>query len=455
MRDFYKLGLSSVLLIGILSIHLQQHSSVEAKKIKLKDLKKAKKYAYLLATQKKKFYAIPIPMPLPVFVKRQQIYTQVPVVPRYVQQPPSYQQQQHYQSYNPYEYSMPEASYGSPSEYASSGSQHYSMIRYPQVGYYGASGGARLYGQQFPLTRGRYFSQLANGLLSQGYPSVLGVQKDVVGKLLSGQAKVLPPSQIKNLLFSSKSPTQYATEDSKSPSEASSNSTTSASSSSSSPSPSASSSASSSAQEAQDKPSASELYPIHQQQYSAGYHPMDPFALAASHSDRYYRPVHYAAPYLAAGRSPYHNSRAIIPVIARHPGYLAAPLAAPADMMQQYMAAAAAAAAAAASDSQGQQVDQMQLQESQLDPQEQEPSAAKSNPAASGNVETEIKLSGEQQRLAQEQLTILRKQQLQAIHSALIRRKLEAQLAEANTFALAAHQLGASTGHSQIRLINF
>lgn len=167
---------SSIVLIVLLQMLID---STDAKKIKIKDLKKVKKYAYLLAGQRKKLYAIPFPVPLPVFVKRQHIYTQVPIVPRYIQQPSN-----HYSSdsmADPYasmlSYSQKEfdPSYYHPTPSASFHAGETKSSSSPQS-----------------KTTSRYISQLAN-VLSQNYP----LQREVITKLLNGQAKIISPSQIK------------------------------------------------------------------------------------------------------------------------------------------------------------------------------------------------------------------------------------------------------------------
>ena len=102
-KFYIKFCLTSLLITSVLVVILQSSINskqlVDAKKLKLKDLKKLKKYAFLLASQRNRLYAIPFPVPLPVFVKRQHIYTQVPVVPRYVQKPYSYQTSDQSDSY--------------------------------------------------------------------------------------------------------------------------------------------------------------------------------------------------------------------------------------------------------------------------------------------------------------------------------------------------------------------
>lgn len=58
-----------------------------ALKIK-KTMKVASKVAsFMMPPSRKKLYAVPVPFPFPVFIKRKHIYTQVPVVPRYSYKP--------------------------------------------------------------------------------------------------------------------------------------------------------------------------------------------------------------------------------------------------------------------------------------------------------------------------------------------------------------------------------
>ncbi|KAG9511413.1 Charged multivesicular body protein 5 [Fragariocoptes setiger] len=81
--------------------------SSEQKKIKLKDIKKAKKLAaLLLLPQKKKYYAVPFPVPLPIFVKRQNVYHQVPVIHKQIEQPypaePIYMPEPYYETEHQY-----------------------------------------------------------------------------------------------------------------------------------------------------------------------------------------------------------------------------------------------------------------------------------------------------------------------------------------------------------------
>lgn len=197
-RFLIKLCLTGLLLTSVLVIILQASSDskhlVDAKKLKLKDLKKLKKYAFLLASQRNRLYAIPFPVPLPVFVKRQHIYTQVPVVPRYVQRP--------------YQHQYPVADQAD--SYAAAASQPASSSA---TGYSASTANDVVQpSSQVPTYRApvrghtqkpnRYFAQLAN-VIGQSNPvlgsiggvtGIVGSQRDVVNKLLSGQAKLLAPN---------------------------------------------------------------------------------------------------------------------------------------------------------------------------------------------------------------------------------------------------------------------
>jgi len=203
---------------------LQISDVTEAKKLKkilkkLKELKKLKKYAWILAAQNKKFYAIPFPMPLPVFVKRQQIYTQIPIIPRYVQHPQPYGTP-----------AMPHQSIDSiysQSDVLAAGGTTTGETRYPSgleyyqsqmgssskpkrkrskqqsaaSGYSSSSATADQYGAAL-ANSAKYLQQIAAILtrnydgLSGGYGSSSGKGRDVLNKLLTGQAKVLAPTSL-------------------------------------------------------------------------------------------------------------------------------------------------------------------------------------------------------------------------------------------------------------------
>lgn len=207
-KFYIKFCLTSLLITSVLVVILQSSINskqlVDAKKLKLKDLKKLKKYAFLLASQRNRLYAIPFPVPLPVFVKRQHIYTQVPVVPRYVQKPYSYQTSDQSDSYTV------AASQPAPAPISSSASsysaQTSSDILQP------ASQLAASY--QVPVKShqqrpSKYFAQLANAIGQSnpvlgsigGMTGIVGTQRDVVNKLLSGQARLIAPNM--GALFSS------------------------------------------------------------------------------------------------------------------------------------------------------------------------------------------------------------------------------------------------------------
>lgn len=211
MRDLWKIFVA----IGLILALTQGPDLSEAKKIKkiVKELKKLKKYAYLLAANKKKLYAIPFPMPLPVFVKRQHIYTQVPIIPRYVQQPQPYggpslstEASFNYElvagNYAP---EMHSASYSKdyhPSTSSpSSSSTHGVSSKRPSSSSSASSNGQNDLVSHYLSASSKYLSQIAN-LMGQSGPVSGNMNKDLISKLLSGQARVLTPSALLSILKS-------------------------------------------------------------------------------------------------------------------------------------------------------------------------------------------------------------------------------------------------------------
>lgn len=178
----------------------------DAKKLKLKDLKKLKKYAYLTAGMSSKFYAIPFPLPLPVFIKRQYIYTQIPIVPRYVDHPKSSST-----------YSTGASISDSYESASTTGSYALESNRAPEYMSYAPTAKDKrpqhhkdqLEGFKMSGSNNRYIKTLA-GLLNSG-PMKLGVggQRDIINKLVSGQAKVISPISFFNRL---KNPMQVPAE---------------------------------------------------------------------------------------------------------------------------------------------------------------------------------------------------------------------------------------------------
>lgn len=180
-----------VYILLIMNIELPDSSRVEAKKLKLKDLKKLKKYAYLAAGMSSKFYAIPFPLPLPVFIKRQHIYTQIPIIPRYVDPPKStltystgasisdsYESSSTGGSYAQESSRVPEyQSYASPAKYRKS---HYDARQIDGLKSSGSSN--------------RYFRTLA-GVFGSMPVKLAGASghRDIIHKLMNGQAKVISP----------------------------------------------------------------------------------------------------------------------------------------------------------------------------------------------------------------------------------------------------------------------
>lgn len=395
-RKMRRIILTSLFAASVLILILQatviQMSDAKKIKIKIKDLKKAKKYAYLLASQRKKLYAIPFPVPLPVFVKRQHIYTQVPIVPRYVQQP---QYEHHESSYDPY---------AAMSAYYPETVQHYPS-HYPR---------------KTVATIGKptkYLAQLANAI-GQTYPVLgsgyqIGNQRDVVGKFLSGQAKVLSPvSLISNLKQKSSNKPEQEKGDQKA---SSANSTT-----------------KQISTEPGDKPSASKVY--------LRSLPRPP-ALPYEYPTDVYRVPHslvsmmhpYMSPYLPAAQT----SGALVPqpmlYPMLHPQHLLQQMSA-----EQQLVEPIGGMINVAHDSPSQN------QEHEV----QETSA--SRPVQN------VRAPGEARANPDQLVEALQKaRHHQAIRLALAREREEARIAESNALALRAHQLGLPVIPSQLHLLNY
>lgn len=192
-----KICLFTLITTSILIISLQTFSLNEAKIIK-----------YLIAAPRKKLYAVPFPFPLPVFVKRQRIYTQVPVVPRYIQKPSwgtkeiteSYSSQDSYPFYSSLDYQ---------NQAKDSLSAAHSTKTSKKLNTDSKDSEKQ---QQSASSPSKYFAQLANAF-GQSYPGLLGAasgvnalaslssnQRDIVSKLFSGQAKIMAPTQFRYLL---------------------------------------------------------------------------------------------------------------------------------------------------------------------------------------------------------------------------------------------------------------
>lgn len=385
-----KFILISVIIASILILILQASSQVsEAKKIKIKDLKKAKKYAYLLASQRKKLYAIPFPVPLPVFVKRQHIYTQIPVVPRYVQQPYYHHQQE--SSYDPY---------ASMSAYAPESVQ-------PPVSHHP---------RKTVATIGRptkYIAELAS-VIGHAYPRVLGSdyhiggQRDVVGKLLSGQAKVLSPATLISSL-KQKLPPKQEQEGNKASSIAD-NSTSKA------------------TKEPGNKPSASEirLRSLPRPAVPSYFYPNELYRMPASSS--LLNP--YMAPFLPAAQA----TGALMPHPMLYP-MLHSPQLTP-GLLQQMAA-------------ESQPVEPESPIDEQQKPEVQEV-------AASSKSVRNIELPGAGRAHPDQLIEAMQKaRHHQALQLALAREREEARVAESNALALHAHQLGLPVLPSHLRLLNY
>lgn len=386
-----KFILISVIIASILILILQtssQGSEAKKIKIKIKDLKKAKKYAYLLASQRKKLYAIPFPVPLPVFVKRQHIYTQIPVVPRYVQQP----YHSHYQesSYDPY---------ASMSAYAPESIQ-------PPVSHYP---------RKTVATIGRptkYIAELASAI-GHAYPGVLGSdyhiggQRDVVGKLLSGQAKVLSPATLISSL-KQKLPAKQEQEGSKASSTAD-NSTSKA------------------TKEPGNKPSASEIRLRSLPRPAVPYfYPNELYRLPASSS--LMNP--YMAPFLPAAQA----TGALLP----HPmlyQMMHSPQLTP-GLLQQMAA-------------ESQPVEPESPIDEQQKPEVQEVAASSKSVR---NVELPVAGRAQPDQLIE---AMQKARHHQALRLAIAREREEARVAESNALALRAHQLGLPVLPSDLRLLNY
>lgn len=324
---FYVFTLIAISLV-VLIIILQNCQTSEAKKLKLKDLKKIKKYAYLLATQRKKFYAIPFPVPLPVFVKRQQIYTQVPIIPRYVNKPYYVDAHDPYASSEQYiseivappssssKQSLPSSYYyNEPEQQQQQQQQHHQQPKQTALKNVAQLGGKP----------GKYLAHIAN-VLGQAYPAFSGSgsssgdsgsssntkvgHAEIVGKLMSGQAKVLLPGTLLSTLRQSQQ-VQVQQPDTESQSQDSNSNST---------------KTKTSNSELANKPSASELYmnslrpPIHQlDPYMRNMYRGSPLPMAymSAYGHRLHRTPH--SPALAIPLSPALAHPAAISLI--HPQY--------------------------------------------------------------------------------------------------------------------------------------
>lgn len=196
-----KICLFTLITTSILIISLQTFSLNEAKIIK-----------YLIAAPRKKLYAVPFPFPLPVFVKRQRIYTQVPVVPRYVQQP-SYGTKELTESYSSHPDQYP--AYSSSLDYYNQAKESLSASHSTSAKTSKKLTSSKDSSEKQQLSASslaKYLTQLAN-VFGQSYPglglgaasgnalaSVSSSQRDIVSKLFTGQAKILAPTQFRYLL---------------------------------------------------------------------------------------------------------------------------------------------------------------------------------------------------------------------------------------------------------------
>lgn len=431
-----KIYILTLITTSILIMILQTFNLNEAKIIKLKDLKKAKKYAYLLAPQRKKLYAIPFPVPLPVFVKRQHIYTQVPVVPRYVQQPnygsnengDSYSQDQ-YSAYSNLDYysqnKVPSSSSSSSSSSSTSTSSKKSNNNNKQKDEKQ---------QQSASSPSKYFTQLASAI-GQAYPGILGAnnmgngnalssltanQRDIISKLLTGQAKILAPYQLRSLLSGSK--LQFSQMRSpQAPSEQ---------------------------QEQQDRPS--NLHDNANSTYGGGKsEPGNKESASELYASSLRSPQSLNSFEHYPGLVPYRIAASNQVHLSPHHMHAMAAQAARLQMLRPHLAAAAAAAAVTnmvpVLDQQFSEPGSNSMETAQHQPDIQEPLASNAQ---------EYELVGSNKQHPEHIFEAMQKQHHE-LHSALAREKEEARIAESNSLAIAAHQYGLPIIHRPIHLVNY
>lgn len=425
-----KFCLISLIVTSVLVLILSAQNQVDAKKLKLKDLKKLKKYAFFLATKRNRLYAIPFPVPLPVFVKRQHIYTQVPVVPRYVQRPYTYQQhssdqQDSYASASSQQASTPASSSQSAPSYSATSNEIT-----PAATYQPSVKGA----QQRPS---KYLSQLANAMgysnpvlgSMGGVGGIVESQRDMVNKLLSGQAKLVAPN-MSTLFASLKHQQQQQKEYSHHRQKA--------------------------YEGAQESPEIQSEASKESAQIAGRANNSNS---TRQHSERVHGPpadLYPGLPLAALRKS------AQLAELYRLAGPAALPL--PYAQLASARAAAAAAAIAASSVPANPQVAQlMQL----VEPQQAESSETVEVRVRPDAVEAEMAQSADQgdievapglaARYTQEQVlhALQRLEQQRLILTQLIKEREEAQMAESNSVALAAQQLGIPLIPAHIRLANF
>lgn len=483
--------------LAILVTIIGAPQSGDTKKIKLKDLKKLKKYAYLLAGQRKKFYAIPFPFPLPVFVKRQQIYTQIPVIHRQVTAPqpyglPSMSSGDSYEAMSS-SYSTPEPKYPAGEEYYAPSSNYAtpkkpprsSSHRYPSSSSYLGSLSSGL-----ASPSSKYLSQIMSLALNQASPGAaaaaaatsassgtsLGMTtgREVIGKLLSGQAKVLSPT---SLISTLKRPTATSQEQSsssgyeneqKSSSSAGGSSSSTGSGGGGATDDSGSSSASgtkSSGNSASDsvettKPSASEMHRSRMRAQRHLRHFQSPFAAYQTDPFRLASMMQY---------SPYVNPLAAVtgltaPIMPRLPFQMPIPLT----IQAQQLAASGARLpsiggdllASLAESQQQQMLDQSanNQADSQQDPQEVAASSQQDYEMIPSAGVRNQPINGQQYLMAMQRFHGQQQQhqrQQEELRLALMRERQALRLAESRAILMRAHQLGLPENDDHVRMLRY
>lgn len=233
--------------------------------IKLKDLKKANKYDFLLVDQRKKLYPIGLPFPLPVLVKRQPPIhsSSISMLSKYNQKPPRYRPY-----VDPLEL-QDVYPISSSSIVANGKRKQHIQYKHPIDPYHDQSGNQAKHRYQhyqplvlrpvsksmLQLSPSKYYSHIGDEI-NQVYPSWEGEQnREILGKLISGQGRILFPSRIQldSLILTPKQLKNSQTEDNNENDTSDQNDT-------SSNSHSKSNTTSDNQQEPANKPSASELY---------------------------------------------------------------------------------------------------------------------------------------------------------------------------------------------------
>lgn len=202
---------SAAVMITLLFI-VARENQIDAKKIKnykLKDFKKLKEFAFIAGGSRKKYYPIPFPLPLPVFIKRQHIYTQVPIIPRYADYPKTES------TYQTGQYMTDVFGQGTYDYDSSRDADHQDYIK-PKQKFQNKQKQqykSQNYDEIKTSASKRYIRALAGVLGSNSAPIALGnSQKDIIGKLMSGQVRVLSPASLISRLRSPAQTTDQAVE---------------------------------------------------------------------------------------------------------------------------------------------------------------------------------------------------------------------------------------------------